>query len=144
MTPIPLADRPTTVYRLFDSDGVLLYVGVSWNPKSRIPSHQDKPWWPRVAKSTTETHPDRLTALRFEAKAITEESPLFNIAAIAPDRVRAPRCKDEPRDHSGRTWKQAIRAAGIRPWTDGRRPSEEEQVAALTLWHRWKQEAGVS
>jgi hypothetical protein len=138
----PLNDRRTAVYRLFNRDDVLLYVGVSWNPKSRIPSHQDKPWWPQVAKSTIDLHPDRATALRAEAVAIVEESPLYNLAVPDPEGVRAPRQYDLPRDLSGRTWPEAMRSAGIRPQKSDRPPSEVEQQAAIKAWLRWKQEAG--
>lgn len=138
-----LNSRKTAVYRLFNQAGELLYVGASWNPKARIPSHQDKPWWPQVAKSTIEWHPDRATALHFEASAIVEEHPLYNVASIDPRRVRAPRMRSEPRDLSGRTLSQAMRAAGIRPWVnDPTPPPEGVQVVAIRTWLRWKKEAG--
>lgn len=135
-----LNTRETAVYRLFDASDVLLYVGVSCNPKARIPSHQNKPWWSEVAKSTVEMHPDRLTALQAEAKAIVEESPLHNKTGIDPSRVRAPRTQLGPRDRSGRTWRQAMREAGIRKGP----MSPEQQLAALRIYARWKQEAGVA
>lgn len=140
-----LNSRKTCVYRLFDADGVLLYVGASWNPKTRIFNHKDKPWWSQVAKSTIEWHPDRFTALRFEAKAIVEESPLYNVMGVDPDAVRSPRSpRAEPRDRSGRTLAQAMHAVLLSPWGASSNLTETQQRAAVRTWLRWKREAGVA
>ena len=39
----------TTLYRFFDADDLLLYVGISDKPLSRFAQHSaDKTWWPEV------------------------------------------------------------------------------------------------
>lgn len=137
-----LADRRTAVYRLFDAAGALLYVGASCNPQSRIPSHKDKPWWQEVADTSVEWFADRVNALRHEAAAIADESPRYNRDTPDPERVRAPRSHPKPRDLSGRTWPEAMRAAGIRPWRDSESmPDKATQRAAITAYLRWKREA---
>lgn len=69
----------TAVYRLYDADGALLYVGVARSPRERLSDHAyRKPWWPQVARKTIEWHPDRETALEAEARAIHTEHPVHN------------------------------------------------------------------
>lgn len=69
------------VYRLFDADGTLLYVGVANDPPMRLESHSRiKKWWAQVKRHELEWHSDRAAALRAEAAAIHDENPLYNIA----------------------------------------------------------------
>lgn len=42
--------RTACVYRAYDAEGTLLYVGQSMNPKRRMGDHRSKPWAPLVAK----------------------------------------------------------------------------------------------
>jgi predicted GIY-YIG superfamily endonuclease len=57
------SDEPTALYRLFDTDGVLLYVGITRDTEKRWRQHAlKKPWWPQVAERTVEWHPTRLAA----------------------------------------------------------------------------------
>lgn len=69
----------TAVYRLFDSSGTLLYIGISEKPKQRFQSHANsKDWWPNVARHTIEWCDDRPTAEAAEVAAIHAEAPLYN------------------------------------------------------------------
>jgi len=69
----------TAVYRLFDADGKLLYVGVANNYGRRWEQHAaEKPWWPEIAREAVEWHQDRPSALAAEAHAIMREQPRFN------------------------------------------------------------------
>jgi GIY-YIG catalytic domain-containing protein len=71
----------TTVYRFFDVDGDLLYVGITGRGKKRTSQHAaDKRWWPQVASATFSHYPSRAAAADAEAKAIRDEHPLYNIA----------------------------------------------------------------
>jgi predicted GIY-YIG superfamily endonuclease len=75
-----LRDRPTSVYRLFDADDRLLYVGCSeyWN--LRINAHRrDKDWFPTVTRTTVERFPTREEALAAELAAIRTEAPIHNV-----------------------------------------------------------------
>jgi predicted GIY-YIG superfamily endonuclease len=70
----------TALYRLYDTDGTPLYIGVTDNPDRRFKQHRDtKPWWPQVARKTIEWHPSRAVALAEEAAAIKAETPVHNI-----------------------------------------------------------------
>ncbi|MFI7890922.1 GIY-YIG nuclease family protein [Streptomyces sp. CACIS-1.16CA] len=71
--------RLTTLYRLFDADGRLLYVGTSVHPQKRWEQHAaTKPWWSAVHRATVEWLPGRDAALAAEREAIAAEAPLHN------------------------------------------------------------------
>lgn len=79
MTTIPLADRQTAVYRLYDAEDVLLYVGMTHDLYMRFNSHRaQKAWWPYSGYATVEWFANRADARRHEALAIVEERPRFN------------------------------------------------------------------
>lgn len=76
----PLLHRPTALYRFYDADGRLLYVGITFALKQRWRMHrQEKEWWPLVAANQVEWLPDRWQAMTAETAAIKAEKPLFNI-----------------------------------------------------------------
>lgn len=71
---------PQVLYRFYDDQQRLLYVGVTMSPGDRFRSHsKDKPWWSQVATITMEQHPDRETVLHAERAAIQQEWPVHNI-----------------------------------------------------------------
>lgn len=79
MTALPLADRQTAVYRLFDAEGALLYIGMAHDLYMRFNSHRaQKPWWPYTGYATVEWFANRDGARRHEALAIIKERPRFN------------------------------------------------------------------
>lgn len=72
----------TAVYRLYDANGTLLYIGSSSNPKYRYSEHSRsplKPWWPEVARREETWYDNRSDAQKAEAMAIKTEQPLHNI-----------------------------------------------------------------
>lgn len=72
---------PTSVYRLFDAAGRLLYVGMSQDVARRLRQHSTlQAWWPAVARVTTVEYPSRYAARRAERDAIAAENPVHNIA----------------------------------------------------------------
>lgn len=74
--------RPHVLYRFFDADDQLLYVGISLQGLRRMSTHQaTKPWWPTVVRTSLEHFPDRESAREAERVAIAEEGPLYNIAS---------------------------------------------------------------
>lgn len=68
----------TALYRHFDADGCLLYVGISLNAVQRLSQHSDSPWAQDIRNVTVEMHPTRQGALTAEAEAIRVERPLHN------------------------------------------------------------------
>lgn len=76
--------QSTTLYRCFDADDVLLYVGISIHPTKRLQQHhRDSAWWHQVAKVTFVHGQPRPAALAAEAEAIRTEHPRFNITGVA-------------------------------------------------------------
>lgn len=72
----------TALYRYFDADDVLLYVGISNDPDFRGKAHlyESRPgnWPKRAVRRTDEWHESRADALAAEERAIHAELPLFN------------------------------------------------------------------
>lgn len=73
--------RPAAVYRLYDDEGTLLYVGASYNPDRRCEEHRRKPWGARIARRTEAWYPSREEAFEVERDAIWKEGPLHNQAS---------------------------------------------------------------
>lgn len=82
--------RETVLYRYYDDQGVLLYVGITANMPSRFGSHEtDSTWMDFAVRSTIERFTNRDDALAAEKAAIEEHAPLFNVEHNdRPDRVR--------------------------------------------------------
>lgn len=71
----------TTLYRYFDSDGQLLYVGITKNQFDRLQSHAKMAeWLPQIATASFQHFNSRAEALRAETHAIGTELPKFNKA----------------------------------------------------------------
>jgi hypothetical protein len=69
-----------TLYRHFDKEGVLLYVGISLSAVKRLSEHSKlSPWALDITSVTLEHLPTREEAIKAETKAIREEKPLYNI-----------------------------------------------------------------
>lgn len=70
----------SVVYRLYDLDGVLLYVGVTSQLQRRLMTHKNKfEWWNEVVRVGLDHFQDRNNALAFESKIIKEEKPKYNV-----------------------------------------------------------------
>lgn len=77
---MPESPERTALYRLYDADDRLLYVGITTSPKTRFASHATyKHWWPQVdRKDVTWLAGTWGQALTIEAAAIQNEKPQFN------------------------------------------------------------------
>jgi hypothetical protein len=75
-----VSGQQNALYRAFNSEGDLLYVGISLSPLTRIRQHrQTKDWWTEIANITIESFPDRSSASHAEVLAIQEERPRYNV-----------------------------------------------------------------
>lgn len=69
----------TALYRCFDVNDDLLYIGISKNPKARWEQHRKtSAWWGRVVTRTVEWFDSREDAARAERTAIRTEGPQHN------------------------------------------------------------------
>ncbi|GAA0493798.1 hypothetical protein Ade02nite_21120 [Paractinoplanes deccanensis] len=78
------------MYRLYDSEGAFLYVGIAVVPESRWYDHaREKPWWPEVdmTRTVVDWLPDRVMAAEEEDRVIKTGEPRYNIAG-SPNRPR--------------------------------------------------------
>jgi predicted GIY-YIG superfamily endonuclease len=70
----------TFLYRLYDSEDQLIYVGVSKSAVRRLEQHlRDKPWADQIARQTAQAYPSRDAAIEAERQAIQKEKPKKNI-----------------------------------------------------------------
>lgn len=70
-----------TLYRFFDAEGALLYVGRTTNPRQRWRTHEkEKDWFEAVATVTREVFATAEEVDRAERRAIALEAPIHNIA----------------------------------------------------------------
>lgn len=87
MKPTPRAEVPAvpqlfkwTLYRMYDADDQLLYIGISGRGPRRFTEHRGaKAWWIRVATIKVEHYASEEAARTAEAQAIWAEEPLHNI-----------------------------------------------------------------
>lgn len=90
-SPVAPQARPRPVqrvalYRHWDADGVLLYVGISADPRVRRRTHERHSVWTEFAvREEVEWHPDRQAAEVAERDAIVAEKPLFNGQHTTPE-----------------------------------------------------------
>ncbi len=76
----------TYLYRHFDKQNRLLYVGITSHIDTRTSTHRAKsPWGPEIARTLVETFDTRIRAAIAELQAIEAEKPLHN---IVPGRER--------------------------------------------------------
>jgi predicted GIY-YIG superfamily endonuclease len=71
--------RRTCVYRFYDIDDALLYVGLSMNLEGRLAKHRRRAWWPQVVRQEVEWFAGREAAKAAERAAIRAENPIHNI-----------------------------------------------------------------
>lgn len=74
-----------TLYRFYDLDDQLLYIGISDDLGRRLDQHaRGKTWWRDVAVVRVEHHPDRAAVRAAERLAIQTEHPLHNVQHAVP------------------------------------------------------------
>ena len=74
-------DGKTILYRFYDSQGKLLYVGITNNFDKRLQQHLRDKWWaPQIARTQKVLYPSRTAALSAEQRAIRSGRPRHNVA----------------------------------------------------------------
>lgn len=95
----------TSLYRHWDADGRLLYVGISLSALQRLAQHKERSrWFERIASVTIEQFPTREAALAAEREAIATERPECNIIHNAANdngalKATSPHHTDEAPQH---------------------------------------------
>jgi hypothetical protein len=75
-----MASTRASVYRCYDAEGQLLYVGMSGGPKFRVEQghRYESAWWADLAWWTETPKMPRVEALGVEYLAIPAEKPIHN------------------------------------------------------------------
>lgn len=103
---------PHCVYRLFASDGRLLYIGCSILPVDRIYAHSRvQPWATAIASATFEWHPSRKEAEAVEDAAIRAELPEWNVHKRKNAKHSIGRLNPKFRHDDPSTWEDAAQGA---------------------------------
>lgn len=130
-----------TLYRMFDRDGLLLYVGISKHAIRRFDQHgREKQWWTAVDRITVEHFPSRAALEHAERVAIRSEAPMHN-----KQRYGAP--TGAPRRHAGDQYaftsvrgRTSIGRGSLR-WEVSCDPISDdwlpEEISAGELFMRW-------
>lgn len=74
------------IYRQFDKDGNLLYLGYSSSLMMRVFSYRGCAWYRDIATITIEHFPNAAQARAAEKEAIFKESPKYNTQYIDPEK----------------------------------------------------------
>lgn len=123
----------TALYRHFDIDGRLLYVGISKNAVQRLSQHTSSPWMQKIRTVTVEMCQSREHALEAEALAIRSEKPAYNggrIARIAKAKnVLARYIAETGQTQRDFAAKLGVRDATVSAWVNGKRPSFDLAIA---------------
>ncbi|MFJ9558299.1 GIY-YIG nuclease family protein [Nocardiopsis sp. NPDC101807] len=132
----------TALYRLYNAEGQLLYIGASCDLRARFSQHAStKDWWDQVAKWDSKWLPSREEALAAERDAIMHERPRFNKKIIfvprrEPSRVRVLKGKVANKAWEiGRAVESGLRRSG--------RTSEEAKAEALRWVREYKLASGL-
>lgn len=109
------------LYRFYDANSVLLYIGITNNPPARFRQHRGaKSWWDAVANIKLETCGSRDALLAAERAAIKAEKPKYNIAM---------NCAEKPKPRT-------VRKPGPKPSqsrSEGHRAFDESELGC----HHW-------
>lgn len=83
--------QKTTLYRYFDSEDRLLYVGITGDNTKRQSQHRRNSFWfGEIARASFEHFDSRDLAEQAETKAINIEKPMHNIAKRGATLLRSP------------------------------------------------------
>lgn len=121
--------RRTALYRFFDSEERLLYVGVAFDPDARWKEHaKSKPWWPDVKRKVIEWRETRTDALIAEADTIRTERPLYNVKDSNVPRMAGPRPHGTPR-LKPRGWKDRVVRVSNEDWSAYQEACDEKGIS---------------
>lgn len=137
----------TSLYRFYDADNRLLYVGITSHLPRRLDEHASKSWWARVQIVRVQHFGDPEEARGRERRAIATEWPLYNVTgrgrrqpvtAAVGERQFNRFTEQALREKTGFTVRGLAEEAGLRPRLlrqierGQHRPSPKEITALAT------------
>lgn len=88
-----LWSAPHFVYRCFNAEGDIIYVGCTWNVEQRMAQHQATNIGAKTVRIDVTEHPDQRAALDIERSEIRRYEPFFNRQTWFMDVESWPRLK---------------------------------------------------
>lgn len=121
-----LADVPTALYRFYDSNDRLLYVGITYDLERRWKSHKrNQLWWLDVARKEHVWFPNRAQAEKAEERALRLEKPVWDRSRLPRqdlmttwyDNPRKDPYEEEQVSNAARKITQAVKAGDFPAWS---------------------------
>ena len=145
MSSVATAVNTQALYRLYNADRELLYIGISKSALGRLAQHlDDKPWADEIATVKIERHPvSRFEIEQMERDAIIAERPRYNKAHNYGRADTAEYRANDPYDHSWMrqfcsdnyaTMQSAVGMA-LQAYTDYKSPGDTDD----SVWVMWRQ-----
>ncbi|MFB7647160.1 GntR family transcriptional regulator [Streptomyces sp. NPDC056084] len=133
----PSIPERTALYRYFDANDQLLYIGISFDPDVRWEGHRGwARWADAAAERTVEWFATRSEALAAETKAIRAERPLCNRAHnydFTPETHRTwPSLREVKRGKAAKLTELIRAEIAEGRWLPGQRIPSREDVATTT------------
>lgn len=137
------SDTPQDLYRWFDKEGNLLYIGISTNAYGRAKQHKTTAkWWPNAANMTVVSYPSREDVEAAEKDAIRTEKPKFNIRHQLIPKTRSIDKRwwekvenDYSLPHDAPERAEAVLHHSLYgAWFRFRNPTEYEKSICLSVW----------
>lgn len=139
------------LYRIWNEDGELLYVGATTDPGHRLREHHlQQPWWDEAASVTLQRLATYIELAEAEIEAIRSENPKYNVIHTEKPRVSAMKPR-RPQEGGGSVYQ---RADGLwvgtveMPMVDGKRRrrtvASKDRAVALRKFHDLKALATLS
>jgi predicted GIY-YIG superfamily endonuclease len=132
MSDIEDSPKLVAVYKLFNSNGELIYVGKSVDLRERFSQHKNNSsWWGEVAEKTALYFDTEWEALAVEAELIQKESPKYNKSPGYGQHISTPKgaFKDYHRDSP-----MTFRAPSeMRSWLQDYSKAIERSVASIII-----------
>jgi len=103
-----MSDKIHTLYRFFDVQGVLGYVGRTGHPDRRPQAHREREFWESSHTITLERFDGEASLRAAELRAIHTEHPLFNVASNPSALPNRKRIKSAPQRRKPESGEQCI------------------------------------
>jgi DNA-binding XRE family transcriptional regulator/predicted GIY-YIG superfamily endonuclease len=125
----------TALYRHFDSDGRLLYVGIALNVFRRTREHESSSWFASIQRIEVEHFSSRKDAEAAERAAIKNEKPVYNESFARSGSCAVPALREFRRSRR-MTSDEAAAILGVsgqawRTWEKGTRRIEAERAVLI-------------
>jgi predicted GIY-YIG superfamily endonuclease len=134
----PAEDRPTAVYRFYDGEERLLYVGITFSLGLRFAQHErGSEWWRHQRSVKVVWRESRTLAAAEERAALRSEKPIHNKSGTRPQRTKRVRLDEKAR----RAIATEVRAEVAR---SGKSKQQVREFLGISRQAAWQRMVGVT